>query len=66
MTIYADKGMSISTVIVMAAVGYVFFQPVGQEHGRTTKMVRDAFASMASVAKCLLVRALALPETLQK
>jgi hypothetical protein len=35
MTMWAEKGMSISTVIVISVntpVGYVFFQPVRKEH----------------------------------
>lgn len=69
MTIWADKEMSIQTVIVIVgdtAVGYLLFQPVKKIRGRTAKEIQSAFASMASVAKCLLARALALPETLLK
>ena len=58
--------MSISTVIVIAwntPVGYLLFSACEE---RNTKKFAIAVASMASVAKCLLVRALALPATLLK
>lgn len=69
MTMYAETGIPKSTVIVMAgdmAVGYLLFSACEKEPRAYRKMVQNALASMASVAKCPLVRALALPETLLK
>lgn len=74
MTMYAETGIPISTVIVMAMVRYLFFSLREEDMGICKKgagcscgvLLRGALASMASVAKCPLVRALALPETLLK
>ena len=62
MTVKADTPIVISTVIVIAVVGYLLFSAC--EKGM--RVYEVAVASMASVAKCPLVRALVLPETLLK
>jgi len=54
---WAEKGVAIFTVIVIAVSGYLLFSACEK------RMYRHAPASMASVAKCPLVRELALPET---
>lgn len=69
MTMWADKGMSILTVIVFfgdLAAGYLLFSDCEERTKVFRKNVVSALASMASVAKCRLVMALALPETLLK
>lgn len=60
MTMYADRAMSILTVIVIVAVENLIFQPVRKELGRTAKhtlMQRQAWHFDSQSACCKGARA---------